>query len=248
MIASDTDELNEAGVTTPQDPNPICLLHPGKTGGTYLKSVIRHNKAHWSHPIQLLSHRETISSTLRDFGPDRKIAFTFRDPVARFISAFQSRRRQGRPTYNRMWSPAEATSFLYFNTANQLAEALDSSDERDKSAAYFAFNAILHVKADYSFHFGNLLTLADEASNIVACIDVENFETNLPSFLTAMGIVDHDLPATIDRHANPEAPDQLSDRALSNLRSFWAMEFEFYSAFKDIEKAIIRSVADTGGN
>ena len=223
-------------MTSTQDSTPICLLHPGKTGGTYLKSVIRHNKARWSRPIQLLSHRETITSTLRDFGPDRKLAFTFRDPAARFVSAFQSRRRQGRPTYNRMWSPAEATSFLYFDTANQLAEALDAPHERDKSAAFFAFNAIMHIKTDYSFHFEDLTTLADEASNIITCIDTRHLQEHLPTFLTSLGIAGYELPETVERHANPETPEQLSTRALNNLRSFWAMEFEFYNAFKDIER------------
>ncbi|WP_306114811.1 MULTISPECIES: sulfotransferase family 2 domain-containing protein [unclassified Roseovarius] len=222
-------------MTTKEDLTPICLLHPGKTGGTYLKSVIRHNRSRWSRPIQLLSHRETITSTLRDFGSDRKLAFTFRDPVARFVSAFQSRRRQGRPTYSRMWSPAEATSFLFFDTANQLAEALDSSNERDKSAAFFAFNAIMHIKTNYSFHFESLKTLANETGNIITCIDTQNLQRDLPFFLTAIGIEEFELPDTDARHANPETTDQLSDRALRNLQSFWAMEFEFYQFFKEME-------------
>ena len=222
-------------MTTTQDLSPICVLHPGKTGGTYLKSVIRHNKARWSRPIEPVSHRETIATTLRDFGPERKLAFTFRDPAARFVSAFQSRRRQGRPKYNRMWSPAEATSFLYFDTANELAEALSSSSEKTKSAAYFAFNAIMHIKTNYSYHFESLKALARETPNIVACLDVRNMEQDLPGFLDALGIKDHEFPASADRHENPEQADPLSETALTNLQSFWAVEFEFYAAFKRLE-------------
>lgn len=224
-------------MTTTEDVTPICLLHPGKTGGTYVKSVLRHNKSRWSRPLQLLSHRETITSTLRDFGTGRKLAFTFRDPAERFISAFQSRRRQGRPTYNRMWSAAEATSFLFFDTANELAEALDATNERDKSAAYFAFNSIMHIKTGYSFHFESPATLGDEAANIVACIDTKNLHTGLPAFLSALGISEHELPDTEARHANPETADDLSERAIRNLKSFWAVEFEFYNFFKGLEKA-----------
>ncbi|MEO3417213.1 hypothetical protein AAFO92_21365 [Roseovarius sp. CAU 1744] len=222
-------------MTTKPDVSPICVLHPGKTGGTYLKAVIRHNKTRWSRPIQLLSHRETVSSTLRDFGSDRKLAFTFRDPAARFVSAFQSRRRQGRPKYNRMWSPAEATSFLYFDTANDLAEALSSSCERTRSAAYFAFNSIIHIKTDYSFHFESLENLAGEGPNIVACVDVQNMDRDLPEFLAKLGIADHQLPDSADRHASPEAAAPLSDLALENLRSFWELEYRFYRAFQELE-------------
>ena len=216
----------------------ICLLHPGKTGGTYLKSVIRHNKANWTRPIKLLSHRASVSSTAQDFGQDRKLAFTYRDPIDRFVSAFQSRRRQGRPTYNRMWSPAEATSFLYFNTANEMAEALDSPDERLKSAAYFAFNSIMHIRTNYAFHFEALKTLADEVPNIVACIDVARFDSDLPRFLFQLGVSDYEIPENADIHANPDPSEPLSQRALHNLRTFWAMEFEFFSAFKEIEKSL----------
>lgn len=216
----------------------ICLLHPGKTGGTYLKSVIRHNKANWSRPIKLHSHRASVMSTAQRFGPDRQLAFSFRDPVDRFISAFHSRRRQGRPTYNRMWSPAEATSFLYFNTASALAEALDTPDERLKSAAYFAFNSIMHIKANYAFHFESLTTLATEAPNIVACIDLTRFETGLATFLSRVGISDFEIPQNAELHSNPGDVETLSPRALDNLRVFWAQEFEFYAAFKEIEASL----------
>ena len=222
---------------TPDEKSVICVLHPGKTGGTYLKSVLRHNKKNWTQPIKLLNHRETISSTAQDFGPDRKLAFTFRDPFDRFVSAFESRRRQGRPTYNRIWSPAEATAFLYFDTPNELAEALDSTDERLKSAAYFAFNSIIHLKSDYAFHFETPQRLAGETDNIAACIDVSDMEKNLPGFLLRLGIVGAEIPETAGRHANPHPVEPLSDRAMANLRTFWSVEWEFYAAFKEIEAA-----------
>ena len=219
------------------DLSKICLLHPGKTGGTYLKSVIRHNKPRWGRPIKLLSHRETVASTLETFGPGRKLAFSFRNPLERFVSAFHSRLRQGRPTYNRKWSPAEATSFLFFETANDLAEALSSRNERTLSAAYFAFNSILHIKTNYSHHFESLNRLEQEEPNIVACLDLENFETGLTGFLDKIGVTDVSLPDTPRRHANPDDAAPLSDRAVKNLKTYWATEFEFYDAFKKIENS-----------
>ena len=222
-----------------QDKKPIiCLLHPGKTGGTYLKSVMRHNKGAWTRRIKLLNHRETAATTAQEFGPDRKLAFSFRHPTDRFISAFQSRRRQGRPTYNRMWSPAEATAFLYFDTPNELAEALDSENDRMRSAAYFAFNSIMHIRSNYAFYFENLYTLANEAENIEACIDVSNLTGKLPEFLTRLGVADFEIPIGTEKHANPDPAQPLSERALANLAEFWAEEYEFYNAFKEIETSL----------
>lgn len=222
-----------------QAKDPICFLHPGKTGGTYLKSVIRHNEASWTCPIMLMSHRASLKSTRREYGPNRKLAFTYRNPADRFVSAFQSRRRQGRPTYNRNWSPGEAISFLYFETATAMAEALDSPDERLKSAALFAFKSIMHIKKDYAFHFESLSALADEVPNIVGCLDLARFDTGLPKFLDCLGISKFDVPDDADVHANPEPPETLSEHGLKNLKTFWEVEFEFYDAFKDIEQSLM---------
>ena len=226
-------------MTSTQVHSAICFLHPGKTGGTYLKSVIRHNESNWTQPIMLMSHRASLKSTRNEFGPDRKLAFTYRDPVDRFVSAFQSRRRQGRPTYNRNWSPGEAISFMYFETASSLAEALDSSDERLKSAALFAFKAIMHIKKDYQFHFGNLSILADELPNILACLDVAQIDQKLPLFLDRIGISDVEMPPAADVHANPETPEMLSEHALRNLKAYWEVEFAFFDAFKEIEASLL---------
>lgn len=222
---------------TPEEQSVICVLHPGKTGGTYLKSVIRHNKRNWTRPIKLLNHRETAMSTAQEFGPDRMLAFTFRDPLERFISAFESRRRQGRPTYNRLWSPAEATSFLYFDTPNDLAEALDSTNDRTKSAAYFAFNSIIHLRFDYAFYFESLQNLTDETDNIAACIDVSGMDKGLSGFLERLGITGAETPENAGKHANPHPVEPLSDRAIGNLSTFWAAELEFYAAFRKIAAA-----------
>jgi len=214
------------------------VLHPGKTGGTYLKSVVRHNKKNWSRRIKLLSHRETVASTQTAFGADRQLAFTFREPMQRFVSGFNSRLRQGRPTNNRVWSPGEAAAFLFFDTANQLAESLDSPDERMKSAAFFAFNSIMHLKKNYEFYFESPEALTRARSSIVACIDVQDLDRGIAGFFAKIGIGDFDLPPGTDRHASPARAEELSARAKRNLKSHWAQEFEFFEAFKEIERTL----------
>ena len=123
----------------------LCLLHIGKTGGTFLKSVLQHNSSKLPPSLKILGHGQTISSTPDMFGANRQIAFIFREPVARFRSGFMSRLRQGRPVYDSPWTTDEAIAFNWFATPNSLAEALVSDDERLRSAAGFAMQkALLH--------------------------------------------------------------------------------------------------------
>ena len=129
----------------------VCYLHIGKTAGTYVKSIAKNQAAVVSGSVRLCSHNETLNSTSKDF-PGRKIAFTFRDPADRFCSAFDSRLRNGRPTYSSIWSSEEAITFGVFRTATKLAEALDSSDDYLRSAAEFGMQSISHLRRGYSYH------------------------------------------------------------------------------------------------
>ena len=131
------------------DHAPLCILHIGKTGGSYLRSVLRHNRKRWTQPIDLLGHDATLKSTRRTHGANRRLGLTIRDPATRFVSAFYSRLRQGRPTYQFTWSVDEAAAFHWFSEAETLARALISTDEREKSAAFFAMESIQHIRDGY---------------------------------------------------------------------------------------------------
>ena len=130
----------------------LCLLHIGKTGGTFLKSVLKHNSTKLPKSLKVLSHFDTVFSTRKELGPKRQLAFIFREPTARFRSGFMSRLRQGRPVYESLWTNEEAIAFNWFATPNSLAEALGSEDDRLRSAALFAMQHIRHIKLGYK-HF-----------------------------------------------------------------------------------------------
>jgi len=213
---------------------PICVLHIGKTGGSFLRSVLRHNEARWQAPLHLLSHGATARSTLKRFGEDRRLAFVVRDPVARFVSAFYSRQRQGRPTYNSQWSAEEAAAFLWFDSAEALALALTGDDERLKSAALFAFDAIQHLKGDLRHYLGGVEALLAERDNIAVCVDLPQLNAHLPAIMARLGVADYDMPPKPRAHAAPAPLPKLSAQADAALRAHWAEEFELYDVACEI--------------
>jgi len=218
--------------------HPICLLHIGKTGGTYLRSLLRYNSGRWTKPLKLLRHSATLVNTAENFGDDRKLAFTFRDPTERFVSAFYSRMRQGRPTYQFNWSAAEAAAYLWFESAEDLALALICDDERRKSAAIFAFDAIAHLKSNLAafLHSARHLTLNQD--QIVMCVDVADLDAKLPAVMNRLGVRDFKMPTNPKRHASPAPLPPLSAEAEAALRSFWAEEYALYDACREVAESL----------
>lgn len=217
---------------------PTCVLHIGKTGGSFLRSVLRHNEARWQAPLHLLGHGATARSTARRFGETRKLAFVVRNPIDRFVSAFYSRQRQGRPTYNSQWTAEEAAAFLWFNSAEALALALASDEARMTSAASFAFDAIQHLKGDLRFHLGGVEQLLAERDNIAVCVDLAHLNAQLPTIMDRLGVPQYEMPAKPKTHAAPSRLPALSVEAEQALRSYWAEEFEIYEAACDIARGL----------
>lgn len=216
-------------------PSDLCLLHIGKTGGTYLKSVLEHNKMALPETLRVLDHRDTIRSTRQKFGVNRRIAFVFRDPTERFVSGFDSRLCQGRPTYQSMWTPEEAIAYQWFDSPNALAEALYSEDERLFSAVIFAMENIRHLKRGYKFFLGGVSALRQEDSRISCCVDLKDLDQLLPEVMRNLGMERYEMPLKAVRHkSKPAAP--LSKQAARNLRKYWSEEYEIYAYCQRIQR------------
>jgi hypothetical protein len=217
--------------------SPVCLLHIGKTGGSFLKSVLNHNKDRLPENLVLHGHEATLRKTRKRFGPERKLAFVFREPGARFVSAFNSRLRQGRPTYQSAWRPEEAAAFLWFKTPSELAEALESPDERLKSAAFFAMESISHLARNYQFYLAGVKALQKEEANIVMCIDLADLNANLAQVLATLGVENAEIPQDSRTHAAPpSAVSVLSPEGEAALRSYWGAEYRIYDHCRSIAR------------
>jgi len=71
----------------------VHLLHISKTGGTAVKSTLRGHLTTTTSAIFLHEH----SWHLRHVAQGEKAVMFFRHPIPRFVSAFNSRQRCGRP-------------------------------------------------------------------------------------------------------------------------------------------------------
>lgn len=207
----------------------ICFLHIGKTGGTYIKSILK-KQAGQDNRLFVGEHIDTLSSTKSTYGADRKLAFTFRNPKLRFVSGFNSRLRQGRPTYNVNWSEGEAIAFSYFATPNHLAEALYAKDERQKSAARYAISQVLHLKTGYT-HYLTSPDLMDQemaAGNILLCCETSKIDNNIGKIFRALGLEDVEIRDG-NRNTAPDSASQImSPLAVENIEEYWKDEFEIY--------------------
>ncbi len=159
---------------------------------------------------------------------DAKIAFTFRDPAQRFVSAFHSRLRCGRPRNNSHWSTAEAVSFQYFETPDALARALSGDDQRLFSAAEFAIRSISHLRRDYRFHFGSLDALIKSRNNIVFASDLSDLDH---TYKDLFGFLVDDKDSPLERMGRFHVGhygDALSSEGLVALKTYWREEFEIH--------------------
>lgn len=217
-------------------PRATCVLHIGKTGTTNLMNRIRDAQtADRRRPI-LCTHRDTAVSTLKAHGRDRRLGFLFRHPEERFVSGFLARRRQGRPYYNSIWSEGEAVAFQYFAEPSDLAEALESADDRMLSAARFAMSQIQHLKLDLR-HFlvsPEALRFEEDRGAIAFCCETGALDASLDAIGEAIGLR---LGATSDAQRNARPDGQaaaLSAAGRRALERVWAAEYEMYEACRGV--------------
>jgi len=229
------------------DMQNIYMIHIGKTGGTYLKQIIRDTLDVQKESSQqivndnlILLNHVSLEGITHKYGPIKKMAFVFRDPTERFLSGFYCRLRMGRPDYNVLWDAREAVAFSHFQSANELAEALYSEDDFKKSAAWFSMNANRHLRRGYQFYFGNQNDfIFDEVGKIVSCIDIKNLDENIDKFMGDIGITKPINIRAKGSRPHVHYPKELSFLAKDNLRKFWKVEYEYYEMFKDIEEQFL---------
>lgn len=204
----------------------VHVLHIGKTGGTAVKAALREHCDRGDFMITLNPH----NVSLKDIPQGDQVVFFLRDPIARFVSGFVSRRRKGQPRYYTEWSNGEKEAFEHFSTPNALALALTSEDPEEQAAARRAMLAIEHVKDSYMRWFESEAYFQSRLSAIALIgfqetlnEDFERFKRmfNLPSDLV--------LPSDpVKAHRNPDNLDtSLDELALDNLREWYKADLAF---------------------
>jgi hypothetical protein len=227
-----------ASVANPDDPRPpLNVLHIGKTGGTALKHVLSENAD--ASRCQLLFRGHEV--TLPDVPPGEQVMFLIRDPLTRFVSAFNGRLREDRPRYHYPWRDEERVAFAIFKTPDQLAVALSSEDPTEREQAEAAMRGIGHVNTPYTFWFPSERMFRRRLADVFfiglqdrldADFDLLKRKLGLPDQLTLPRdeTVAHKTPAGFD--------DQLSATGRTNLERWYAFDVAFVRLCRELAPSV----------
>lgn len=213
----------------------VHMLHPGKTGGTALKYVLRRNRETSTHFI--FPHPHKIR--LVDIPPWDDFFFFVRDPVDRYVSGFNSRLREGRPRYVKPWTLKEKWAFKRFSTAEELALALGSEDRKRRREAERAMRSIRHVNKGYDNWVGSGPMLRRRRNHLLMVGRLETIDADFIRLKRVLNLpADAALPAAEKAaHKDPGvAPRTLSDEAKANIRRWYDEDYRLMELFFSMDQ------------
>jgi len=211
----------------------VHMLHIGKTGGTALKHALRR------HPpedagIEVLAHQHDVS--LSDLPPWDDLFVVLRDPISRYVSAFNSRLVRGQPRYDVPWTRAERRSFARFGSAEDLALALDDSNTRVRREARRAMRGIRHVNRHYSHWLGSRRRLLARRRHLLLVARKETLDSDFDRLKKLLCLPpDATLPKQ-DRAANRSPAHRivgLSEHATANLAAWYRSDYDLLDFVDD---------------
>lgn len=207
------------------------LLHIGKTGGTAVNTVLRAaKKLHIGRRTGLYGHAVGLQD-VADLDKTRNLIFFIREPVSRYISAFNSRLRRGYPRHGNTWTEQEEIAFKFFKTPNQLAEALSSGDAELRQHATDAMTGIKHLKRDYRHYLGSVELLEQERDRIYFIGATETFESDFSLLRKLLGVPDDlELPTDdLGAHKTPDGFEKtVSELGRGNIETYYADDYAIY--------------------
>lgn len=205
----------------------VHFIHIGKTGGTAIKHALRRVRS-LETPFGAIVLHKGHQFRLADVPPGDVAIFCVRDPIALFVSAFDSRLRKGQPRFYFEWTPAEAQAFARYPTPHALALALAGDDPEERTRADAAMRSIRHVRGirralgtprhvvsrrKQIVYIGRQETLDEDWQRISAVLELPS-EVRLPA----------DPKKAHRRQGSDDAP--LSDAAQAALREWYRCDYE----------------------
>ena len=171
-------------------------------------------------------HRHNV--LLSDISLGDRVFFSVRAPLDRFVSGFNSRRRQGRPRYDIPWSAAEERAFTTFTSPDALGRALSSNDPEELRAAREAMMSIGQVRYSYWRWFLDADYFVQRSSDFLLVLDFSELDASFQRLCRLLE-VDAVLPRDdLAAHRNPaDAPRHLSSDAAANLTKWYAADLTF---------------------
>jgi hypothetical protein len=215
----------------------VHFLRPGKTGGTALTETLLQHRDVLSYALVLCGHEVTLADVpVGDYA-----MFFLRDPLSRFVSAFNGRLREDRPRYHYPWTDGERRAFARFETPDQLASALSSADETERSAAVDAMQSIGHINTSYSYWFGDEDSFRRRLPDVFLIGFQERLDADFDLLKRKLGLpADAQLPSDDAKaHRTPASfRRDLSERARANLERWYASDIEFVRLCRELAPAV----------
>lgn len=213
----------------------LHFLHASKTGGTAIKHVLRQERATRD---RMLLHSHAV--TMREIPVGERAVLVVPDPVARFVSGFNSRLRRGGTAHPRDWSPAEAATFARFPTAESLALALHSSDPEEAGAAAAAMSAVLHLRRHQVHWVVDLDTLRSRQDDVLVVGRQWALAEDFARLSDLIGLDTHTLPTNeATAHPTPSGfATGLSDEARAAVRRWYADDYAFLAELERLGPAV----------
>ncbi|MFT7580218.1 MAG: hypothetical protein ACI9MR_001887 [Myxococcota bacterium] len=211
----------------------VHFLHVGNTGGTAIKAALTGQVSRTTH-LRFHGHGFLLRHVPRGDG----LVFFVRDPVSRFTSGFNSRRRKGQPRHFFEWSEGEAEAFSRFETANDLALALSANHEFHTEARR-AMRSVRHVRDSYWTWFESEAYFRSRWTDVLCIGSQETFRGSFVALCERLGL-SPDLPLPEDEvgaNRSPVGQDRhLDPEAVANLRSWFEADYRFVTlcqAYRD---------------
>lgn len=217
-----------------RDPRePLHVFHVGKTGGTALNHVLVEHAAVARYRLVFGGHKLTLA----DVPVGERFMFFVRDPLTRYVSAFNSRLREGRPRYHYPWREEERAAFAVFKTPDQLATALSSPDPDERARAEQAMRDIGHLNTHYSDWFGDGTELRERLADVFFIGFQERLDEDFERLKRELGLPeDARLPrGDVDAHQTPAGFDtHLGETARANLERWYEADVAFFELCREL--------------
>lgn len=234
MTASSTAFSLRRLVRIGRDPRPpLHVLHVGKTGGTALNEALVEHRAASRYRLEFRGH----TATLADVPVGERFLFLLRDPLSRFVSAFNSRLREGRPRYHYPWRDEERLAFAIFRRPDELATALSSPDPARREEAEQAMRGIGHLNTPYSFWFGDETAFRARLDELFFIGFQERLEADFEVLKAKLGLPpDASLPRdpTAAHQASAGSHAELSAEARVNLERWYERDLAFVAVCREV--------------
>ena len=212
----------------------FVFMHLGKTAGTTVKSVVKSLKEHGEVTPFVTGHKISLQTVLERF-PNAKLSITLRDPLERIISGFNSRLRQGRPIYDRMWTAREAAAFSLFNNVEDYFRACISTREFDISAARFTTRAVSQVSNGYARLFADALTVRSHITRFYCIGHISNMQQTLSGIFSPLAVdpayYENVAPMHVSGASSISVLNKFSPHEILALKTYFDAEYQIYNEF-----------------